>query len=84
MIYIREMNFNMKKILCVCDIGISRSVHFASRLKYVADSLAVGLNTTTPETLDMLCKWADTIIVTSPDQIAGFHLNTMLRLSCTM
>lgn len=53
------------KILCVCDIGNNRSVHFASQLKFWKhDTIAIGLDTTTQETLKMLYEWADIILLT--------------------
>jgi len=52
------------KILTVCDQGNNRSVHLAHLLKYWNnDVLPVGLDTNSKETLEMLYKWADAIIV---------------------
>lgn len=53
------------KILCVCEHGNNRSVNFAQRLKYKykADTISIGLTTTSQETLAMLYKWADYIII---------------------
>ena len=57
------------KILCVCDKGVNRSVHFASQLKWWGnDTIAIGLDNTTPETLNMLYAWADKVIITEPNQ----------------
>lgn len=61
------------KILCVCDQGNNRSVQFAHLLKYWGhDTISVGIKTTSKETLDMLFKWADKIIVTEDDQFDSF------------
>lgn len=54
-----------QKILALCQKGNSRSVALAFILKkFGADSLAAGLKTSAPETIDMLCQWASLIIVT--------------------
>lgn len=53
------------KILTVCDQGNNRSVQFAHLLKYWKhDVIPVGVTTNTLETLEMLYKWADVIILT--------------------
>lgn len=53
------------KILCLCDHGNNRSVHFAHQLKYWKhDVLTAGLEMNAPQTLSMLCSWADIIIYT--------------------
>lgn len=53
------------KILCVCRGGNSRSVTCAYLLKqvYGHDALAVSYKYNAPETLRMLCDWADKIVV---------------------
>lgn len=57
------------KILVVCDEGNNRSVTVAHHLKYWAhDVLTVGLDRNTPETIRMLCDWADRIIITHTNQ----------------
>jgi hypothetical protein len=63
------------RVLCVCDEGNNRSVTIAQRLKYPGggqpghDTLSVGLNRNSRETVAMLCHWADRIIVTAADQV---------------
>lgn len=58
------------RILCVCAHGNNRSVQFAHLLKYWGhDTIAIGLDTTTEETLEMLFKWADHIILTEAGQL---------------
>jgi len=54
-----------RKILCVCEVGSSRSVAcaFVLRAKYQADALACGWKFNSEDTLRMLCAWADGIIV---------------------
>lgn len=55
------------KIVCVCDQGNNRSVQFASLLRYKykgAETLPIGINTTSKETQEMLFTWADYIIIT--------------------
>lgn len=57
------------KILVVCDEGNNRSVTLAHQLKYLDhDVLTAGLKRNSPETIDLLCSWADKIIRTSADQ----------------
>lgn len=53
------------KILCVCNYGSNRSVHLASLLKKMGhDCLAAGVDKNALDTLNMLCNWAEVIIVT--------------------
>lgn len=59
-------------ILTVCDQGNNRSVQFAHLLKYKykgSDAIAIGLKTTTEETLQMLYEWADVLILTEEKQL---------------
>lgn len=58
-------NPKSKKVLCCCRGGCSRSVGLSNYLKYGCgmDSLAIGFEGNSPETLDMLCNWAEIIIV---------------------
>lgn len=62
------------RILCVCDHGCNRSVHIAHRLKFQGghDTLAVGVQTASPETLRMLERWAELIILTDSEQARAF------------
>lgn len=57
------------KILCLCQEGNNRSVVFAHQLRYWGhDVLTGGLRTNTMSTLNMLCGWADVIILTERGQ----------------
>lgn len=58
------------KILCVCDQGNNRSVHFSHLLKYVnnSDTIPIGLSTASSDTLDMLFRWSDLIVLTEKVQ----------------
>ncbi len=57
------------KLLVLCDEGNNRSVTLAHQLKYLDhDVLAAGLKRNSPETIDLLCSWADKIITTDIDQ----------------
>lgn len=53
------------KILCLCRGGSVRSVTLAHVLKYGLglDALTASLEKNSPETLDMVCNWADGIMV---------------------
>lgn len=59
-------------ILCTCEHGNNRSVHFAHILKYVIgfETMTVGLAYHSEETLDMMFKWADVIIVVEDKMLA--------------
>lgn len=52
------------KFLCICENGNNRSVFMAYRLKrHGHEALAAGWRNASPETLIMLCRWADRIVV---------------------
>lgn len=54
------------RILTICEYGNSRSVGLAFLLKtkYGREAIACGILCTSPDTFDMLCNWADNIIIT--------------------
>lgn len=54
-----------KKFLCVCQDGNVRSVAAAYRLKkyHGCDAIAAGWRRASADTFDMLCAWADHIVV---------------------
>jgi hypothetical protein len=53
------------KILTICRGGLVRSVALASVLRYEAgqDPVAYGIEKGTPETMRMLCMWADRVVL---------------------
>lgn len=53
------------KVLCVCQGGNSRSVALAYLLKYGydLDAVAIGWEGNSKETVNMLCGWADVIVL---------------------
>jgi predicted protein tyrosine phosphatase len=54
-----------QKILALCQKGNSRSVALAFLFKKRgADALSAGLVTSSKETINMLCQWAELVIVT--------------------
>lgn len=55
------------KVLCLCQKGNMRSVALAFLLKkeHGVDALAMGLQTSSPETQRMLFEWCDWMILTS-------------------
>lgn len=63
------MKLQGKKVLTVCGMGISRSntLMIMLKAKGITDSLAVGATFNSPETIDMLFKWADVIIFTTKE-----------------
>lgn len=54
-----------KKILTVCSAGLVRSVGICDVLKvhFDADAIPVGIDANEKETLEMLYKWADWIVL---------------------
>ncbi len=54
----------MSNFLCMCEGGNVRSVGLAFQLKeHGQQALACGWRFTNPKTLNMLCGWADYIVV---------------------
>ncbi len=51
------------KILCICDQGNKRAVYTRFLLGHKHEALAAGVKTNSPETLQMLCEWADKILL---------------------
>lgn len=71
----------MSKILCVCNEGNNRSVTVAHQLKYLGhDCIPVGLSTNSQSTLELLCEWADHIIVTDSEQQVPPQHQSKVRL----
>jgi hypothetical protein len=71
------------RILCVCGEGNNRSATLAQLLRYRdggQDCLAVGLRTASPETLDMLFRWAEVILLTARDQSVPEEHRPKVRL----
>ncbi len=55
-----------KKVLVVCAAGNSRSAALSWQLKspeFNCDAIAVGCQVAPRETIEMLCEWADEIVV---------------------
>jgi len=60
------------KILCVCSAGINRSGAMAYILKRNGhDALTIGADRNSPETIEMLSKWSDAIVVMQPRFVAA-------------
>lgn len=62
------------KILTICEHGNIRSVALAYILKHLFNHevIAVGSRRITPETYELLHKWADKIIIVDKEVIADF------------
>lgn len=62
----------VKKFLCICQGGNVRSAGLAFILKYHGgqDAIAASTFSNSPETLTMLCDWADYIILMAQDVLA--------------
>lgn len=56
------------KILCVCNQGNCRSVgtRYVLNKNGYSNVIAIGGANTSVETLSMLCKWADVILLAKP------------------
>lgn len=56
------------RILCVCRSGIYRSVETKRQLneRGYNDVIAVGSSKVKQDTFDILCGWADTILLAKP------------------
>ena len=59
------------KILTMCAGGNVRSVglKYLLKYKYGHEALACGQDANSPETIEMLCSWADHIIAVTQDYI---------------
>ena len=70
------------KVFCLCAGGVSRSVGLAFVLKYHYghDAIAGSYEKNSPETIDMLCQWADRVITVMPSYVKyipeGYHYKT--------
>jgi len=66
MIGIAKSPKEAKRILTICEYGNSRSVGLGWMLKhfYNKEVIACGIISTTPETFNLLCDWAESIIIT--------------------
>jgi len=60
---------NYSKILCVCRSGYVRSVETKRNLnkRGYKDVLSVGVDMVSKATFDMLCKWAEIILLAKPE-----------------
>lgn len=72
-----------KKFLCVCQKGCNRSVFMVYRLKRHGHSaIPIGWYTESAETLEMLCQWADRIVVMQAEFVeripAAFRSKTVV------
>lgn len=56
------------RILCICRSGLYRSVETKRQLNKMGynDVIAVGSSTIKKDTLDILCNWADNILLAKP------------------
>lgn len=55
------------KILTVCSQGNKRSVFTRNILHHDHDVISLGISTAEPETIEMLCKWTDKILLAEPE-----------------
>jgi len=57
------------RILTVCEQGNKRSVFTRNILHHKHDVISFGIMTSTPETITMLCEWADKILLAEPNMV---------------
>ena len=69
------------KILCICAEGNSRSVGTRFILNQLGnfDVLACGINRNKPETVNILCEWADKILLAEKIMIYQLPDNKEIR-----
>jgi hypothetical protein len=68
------------KILCICSKGVIRSVATATELKkHGYDALAAGVDANSIETINMLCYWADKILLAMPEMETMLPAATAVR-----
>ena len=68
------------KILCLCSKGVVRSVACARELKlHGHDALAAGVDINGIETINMLCYWADKILLAEPEMETMLPTSTSVR-----
>lgn len=72
------------KFLCVCDGGNVRSVALAFELKHThkQDAIAAGRWCASPDTLEMLCQWADVIVIMQPCMEESISPEYKAKLRC--
>lgn len=74
------------KYLCVCAGGNVRSVALAYVLKHHTgrgdDAIAVGYTVTSKETMEMLCGWADRIVVMENHMRSQIAMHHQHKLRC--
>ena len=55
------------RFLCVCDGGNVRSHAMAVALKEKGhDAVAIGRFSSSPETMSMMCEWAEKVVIMEP------------------
>jgi len=72
------------KILTICRGGLVRSVALASVLRYEVghDPIAYGVEKGTPETMKMLCAWADRVVVMQQEyeMVMGLYYTSLFNV----
>ena len=69
------------RFLCVCQNGNNRSVFLAFRLKrHGYEALAAGWNSTSTETFNMLCNWADRVVVMEQNFISKIPVQYQFKV----
>jgi hypothetical protein len=78
----KPKNPNSKRILCVCRGGASRSVGIRNVLAWGHghDAIAAGFEGNTPETLKMLCDWAEIIVVARNNFIGTIDIDNRFKV----
>lgn len=72
------------KFLCICDGGNVRSYALAVVLKerYKHEAIAIGRLRASRETIDMLCEWADMVVIMQPHMEESIDPKFKPKLRC--
>lgn len=71
------------KIVCVCHEGNTRSVSLAAELKYRGHAaVAIGIKFSKEGLMDLVCNWADRVIVMEEKIAQGVPKQFHNKLSC--
>ena len=74
----------MAKFLCVCDGGNVRSAALAFVLHDLRghEAIPVGRLRVSPETMNMMCHWADVIAIMQPHMIESVPEQFRAKVKC--
>lgn len=73
-----------KKYLCICDAAVTRSYALATSLKidFGREAISVGRYYISPDTMKMLCEWADIIVTAQEHMIESIEADYRHKVVC--